>query len=643
MSFFTKAGQTGLLDELSAKRAQRLIQISAVTFIGLLLAAILAEGSTQAILGAGLLGFLLSAGMAAKGRIQLSASILLLDLFLLLSCLVWVSGGIRYLAMLGYPGLLIFAFVLGGAQVFAATLLAITLYSTLLAVLTVQGQFVIVLPDITYAHIVFVNIIFWVTGFGVFVLIRDMQRLMASLKKENQLSREREQTISELARRDQLTSLYNRRDAEKRFALLVQEARQKGNQLAVFFLDLDNFKPVNDSLGHAAGDLLLQQLSCRLQESLASDELLYRFGGDEFLLVHIGVPKADEQLQQILGERARQLLATVSIPMQIMEHSIVTTASIGVAIAPLHADGFTEISRLADMAMYEAKKRGRNSFCIYHQELGRASIDKFRLLKQMQHALDHELFELWYQPKICLASGKVVAAEALLRWPQADGSLIAPDAFIPLAEQSGMIGRMGRWVADQAIRDCAHWQAQGFRGIGVSVNVSPVQFRSGDLPGLINEQLQAAGLDAELLELELTESLLIDDSADTRAQLDQLTVLGLGLAIDDFGTGYSNISYLNRFPARRLKIDKTFIMPLAEAEADDSLVKAMLQIAASFGFQVVAEGVETEQCLQRLQALGCAEGQGYFWSPALPMEKWLEYLREHQSVVEAQVELGDQR
>lgn len=367
---------------------------------------------------------------------------------------------------------------------------------------------------------------------------------------------------------------------------------------------------MNDSLGHAAGDQLLQELSRRLEESRAPRELLYRFGGDEFLLVRTKLPREQEQWEDILQGRARQLLAAISEPVQIGQNTIVSTVSVGIAIAPLHSDNFAEICRLADLAMYEAKQRGRNAYCIYDEELGRASVDKFRMLKRTQEAIEQQEFELWYQPKVCLQSDRIIGAEALLRWPQLDGDFIAPDVFIPLAEESGQITALGAWVAGRAIADCADWQARGFENVGVSINVSSVQFRCGSLPDRIAEQLETTGLPARYLELELTESLLIDDSQGVEQQLLRLAQLGVGLAIDDFGTGYSNISYLNRFRAQRLKIDKSFIMPLADENANENLVKAMLQVAASLNFRVVAEGVETLACLERLRRLAVMRGRG---------------------------------
>ena len=525
MLFTSLASSLGAVEELAVGRSRRLLQISIATFVGLACAAAFAKGTTQLVLAGGLLGMLLCAGLTWRGYMQAGVAVLLGYMFILLSSLIWVSGGVRDLAMLGYPGLLVFAVILGNTYIFAGLLLAIILYCTLLAVLTVHGQFTMVLPEITYAHIFFVNIIFILTGFSVYILVKDVQALTVSLRKENARVRERETVITELARRDQLTGLFNRRDAEKRFMLMMEEAHREGCQLAVFFLDLDNFKPVNDSLGHAAGDQLLQELSRRLEESRAPRELLYRFGGDEFLLVRTKLPREQEQWEDILQGRARQLLAAISEPVQIGQNTIVSTVSVGIAIAPLHSDNFAEICRLADLAMYEAKQRGRNAYCIYDEELGRASVDKFRMLKRTQEAIEQQEFELWYQPKVCLQSDRIIGAEALLRWPQLDGDFIAPDEFIPLAEESGQITALGAWVAGRAIADCADWQARGFEDVGVSINVSSVQFRCGSLPDRIAEQLETTGLPARYLELELTESLLIDDSQGVEQQLLRLAQL----------------------------------------------------------------------------------------------------------------------
>jgi len=342
--FTSLASSLGAVEELAVGRSRRLLQISIATFVGLACAAAFAKGTTQLVLAGGLLGMLLCAGLTWRGYMQAGVAVLLGNMFILLSSLIWVSGGVRDLAMLGYPGLLVFAVILGNTYIFAGLLLAIILYCTLLAVLTVHGQFTMVLPEITYAHIFFVNIIFILTGFSVYILVKDVQALTVSLRKENARVRERETVITELARRDQLTGLFNRRDAEKRFMLMMEEAHREGCQLAVFFLDLDNFKPVNDSLGYADGDQLLQELSRRLEESRAPRELLYRFGGDEFLLVRTKLPREQEQWEDILQGRARQLLAAISEPVQIGQNTIVSTVSVGIAIAPLHSDNFAEIS-----------------------------------------------------------------------------------------------------------------------------------------------------------------------------------------------------------------------------------------------------------------------------------------------------------
>lgn len=615
-----------VLDTIAAKRAQRLLQISMVTLSGLLAAMVFASGATQPILFSGIIGLLFSSWFAWRKQTFKAAVILLSVLMLVLSVLVWVSGGIHDLAMLGYPGLLFMAALLGNATLFLGLLLLIVLYCSVLVVLTVQGSFVMVFPDVTYAHAVFISVIFLVTGFIVYMLALDLHRLMASLRAENARVKEREHTILQLANQDQLTQLPNRRFAEASFLERLNTSVQHQQTLAVFFLDLDNFKPVNDYLGHAAGDQLLRELAQRLQSICESQDTLCRFGGDEFLLFK-HLQETDEPLrQQVLEDTAQALLSTALEPFYIMENTIEISGSVGIAMAPTHGQTFAEVCRAADIAMYHAKSKGRNTYSLYHEELNRIKVDQFQLLRRLRQAIHTQELQVWYQPKVCLKTQRVLGAEALLRWPQADGSFIPPDVFIPLAESSGMIVELGEAVLRQACADCRLWQQQGFAGLKVAVNVSNVQFRNGTFPQRVVQILEEAGLAPEHLELEITESLLLVDEQDVLQQLQRLHATGIELFIDDFGTGYSNLSYLNRFNASCLKIDKSFVTHLASSQQDRVLVKAMLQMAQSLGLKIVAEGVEDQACLDVLLEMNCDYGQGYFWAAAMPLERWLVYL-----------------
>lgn len=613
---------------LTEQRSQRLFQIAIACFVALALASTVARGHIVPVLLTAMV-FLLGAGFLAwRGKTILAATVLLLDITIMLSVLVWQAGGIHDIGMLGFPGVLVLAAVLGSGYLFLGLLALILLYASLIIVFTVQGIFEVNMPTVTYAHLIYVNSILAVTGFSVYLLVRDLHNLMKSLKKENALARHREQQIIDLVNQDQLTGLPNRRFAENSFASLSEYANKNKQTLVVYFFDLDNFKPVNDSLGHAAGDEVLQQLASRLQKLVGKNDILSRFGGDEFIWLKVIDSKDEAELEKKIIANAQELLTTTLQPFFIMQHKIDITGSVGIAIAPQDGENFLELCRASDLAMYHAKTKGRNTYSFYYQDLGRVSIDRYQLLKAMRNALTDHQFEVWYQPKIDLSTNQVVSCEALIRWQQTDGSFISPERFIPVAESSGLITEIGQWVLEQACKDCMRWREQGFANVGVAVNVSIVQFRAGQLPQLVEAVLRKTGLPAQLLELELTESLLINDEDEVQQQINELNEMGVRLAIDDFGTGYSNLGYLRRFNARSLKIDKSFVLSLGVSERDEPLVKAMVQIAQSLGLNTIAEGVEDNEALHKLRALGCERGQGYLWSQALPMSSWLEFLRQ---------------
>lgn len=623
----TKAKE--IVFSLSKQRSQRILQIAIACFTAVGLASLVAKGSTQPILLTAMFFLLVASVLAWRGNSIVAASVLLLDMALMLSVLVWVSGGVHDIGMLGYPMVLVLAAILGNTLLFLGLLALILIYSSVVILLTVQGVFVMEFPEVTYAHMVYVNGILLVTGFGVYLLVRDLHTLMGSLREENALVKRREQQIVDLANQDQLTGLPNRRYAENSFPALVKYAQEHEKTLVVYFFDLDNFKPVNDSLGHAAGDELLKQLATRLKQIAGEGDVLARFGGDEFIWLKAVESNNEKEFEAKVIANAEGLLATALQSFFIMQNKIDITGSVGIAVAPRDGDNFLELCRTSDLAMYHAKTKGRNTYSFYYEDLNRVSVDRYQLLKAMRTALSNKQFEVWYQPKVDLNTNQIVACEALIRWPQQEGGFIGPDRFIPVAESSGMITEIGAWVLEQACLDCMHWREQGFSSVRVAVNVSYVQFRAGRLPQLVDSILRKAGLPAQMLELELTESLLINDDDEVQKQIDELNNMGVKLAIDDFGTGYSNLGYLRRFNARSLKIDKSFVMSLGVSDRDEPLVRAMIQIAQSLGLGTIAEGVEDEGALQKLRTLGCERGQGYYWSPAVPMDAWLKLLHQH--------------
>ena len=611
-----------LIQRFAQFRIRRLLQIASFTLVGLLIATFISHGITQVIFATGCLALLGAIAFAVKQQPLPAAYMLLWSMVIMLSVLSYTGAGMLDYALLGYPGLLMYAAILGSIRLFYLLLLFVLGSCSVLTWLTLTGHMVPHPQILSWYDLVFVFIIFIVTAVSVYLMVKDMRQLMQALQTENAKVKHSRAQIERQAHHDLLTNLPNRVYGERLFEQQLQFCRAQQLELALLFLDLDNFKPVNDALGHSAGDMLLTQLAERLRSALTENQYVVRFGGDEFLFL---IPCA--QRHQELGQLAGAIIAETIKPFEIMQTQIEVSGSLGIAVAPNDGDDFGTLCRKADLAMYKAKADGRNTFRFYDKTLDQANIDKFNLLQSMRLAIKARKFSLYYQPKVSLNTQHVTSIEALLRWPQPDGSYISPADFIPLAESSGVINELGAWVIYEACQTCARLRQQGFNHLTVAVNLSYVQFKKGKLLTLVTDALHQASLPASALELELTESLLIGDDEFVKSQLDALSQLGVTFAIDDFGTGYSNLGYLRSFNATVLKIDRSFIASLCQSERDEPLVKAIVQIASSLGLKTVAEGIENAETAKRLQLLGCDEGQGYYWAPALPEPRLLDYLR----------------
>ncbi|MEO9947377.1 EAL domain-containing protein [Paraglaciecola sp.] len=583
-----------------------------------------ARNITSVIFAIGFACLLISFTFAYKQKIMASAYILLSSLATMLFTLAITGAGLLDLAILGYPSLLILSAILGGVGLFLSLLTLTISLCILLAWLTFNGIITPHVPSLSWSHLIFILVIFIVTGFSVYVLVRDIKRLMLSLHKENTKVQQSQLKIQHLAHHDSLTNLPNRFYGEVLFNQSLEKCLKNQQKLALLFLDLDNFKPVNDVLGHAAGDQLLAELAQRLSKTMEPDQHLIRFGGDEFLIL---VPHKNGL--PYLTKLAKDLITVSSVVFDIQHNQVSVSASLGIACTSQDGTLFKQLCRKADIAMYKAKEAGRSTFHFYDNSMDKASDNKFKLLQTLRPAINQNQFSLYYQPIIDIKSGDVVTVEALLRWPQADGSLITPEQFIPLAESSGLINELGAWVIKEACRFCARQRKQGHPELRVAINLSVIQFRDGYLQNTIENALQDANLPPKALELELTESLLINDKNQIEKQLNELSQLGASIAIDDFGTGYSNLGYLREFNASKLKIDRSFITPLNNNNHDDSIVKAIINMASSLGLQTVAEGIEDEATLNKLITLGCDFGQGYYWSKPISEDDLSEYLTNH--------------
>jgi diguanylate cyclase (GGDEF)-like protein len=436
-----------------------------------------------------------------------------------------------------------------------------------------------------------------------------------------------------LAYYDVLTGLPNRRMFKDRLEQALLHASRQGSSVAVCFLDLDGFKRVNDTLGHSGGDRLLREVAGRLIASVRQtdsvtrggsedrDASISRLGGDEFtfLLSRIADPKD-------AGLVARRVVSSLSLPVYLGGHEIFTTASIGIAVAPLDGEDVDTLLANADTAMYCAKERGRNNYQFYSATMNAANERKIEVERCLRHALERDELSLHYQPVRDATTTTTTAAEALLRWNDRELGPVAPSEFIPIAEAAGLIGNMGSWVLRTACHQARAWQREGYRPIRMSVNVSGHQLKQ---PGFVDDLrlvLEESGLGAGHLELELTESTIMQDNDATNDVVRKIGELGVGLALDDFGTGYSSLSYLRRFAIDRVKIDRSFVSGIPDDADDMAVTMAIAAMAHHLLLGVVAEGVETEAQAQSLRELECEELQGYLFSPAVPAEEFVKFL-----------------
>ncbi|HEY5800417.1 MAG TPA: EAL domain-containing protein [Burkholderiaceae bacterium] len=429
--------------------------------------------------------------------------------------------------------------------------------------------------------------------------------------------------LNHLALHDNLTQLPNRILLEDRVEQAIASAQRSGKRLAVMFVDLDRFKIVNDTLGHHYGDKLLREVADRLRGTLRAEDTIARVGGDEFIVLAKELPDA-----QAAGQLADKIVASLSLPYLIDEQEQDISASVGISIFPDDGADLRTLMSNADSAMYHAKKMGRNNSQYFTPEMNQAASTRLELERSLRRAIEQEEFELYYQPKVDVASGNIGAMEALVRWRHPTRGIVSPMEFIPLAEELGLIIPLGAWVLMTACQQNKQWQLAGLPPMRVAVNLSAVQFRQRNLAEFVAQVLADTGLDPAWLELEVTESVVMQNAEDATETLMQLHGQGIHISIDDFGTGYSSLSYLKRFPLDTLKIDRSFVRDISSNPDDAAIVKSVIALAHSLRLKVIAEGVESVEQLEFLRALGCDEYQGYYNSKPLPAAGFEAMVRE---------------
>ncbi|WP_077047312.1 EAL domain-containing protein [Pseudomonas sp. KK4] len=417
--------------------------------------------------------------------------------------------------------------------------------------------------------------------------------------------------IEFLSQHDALTGLPNRTRLQEFLDGKLKASPTIEQPLVMLSLDLDRFKPVNDLLGHAAGDLVLNQVSNRLAECIRHGDLVARVGGDEFVLI-----LTDVNSQEEVEALCRRLIESIERPIEVDEQEVFVSTSIGIAMAPNDACEAAELLRYADIALYESKAAGRNTWRFYAGDMNAKIIERRRLESDLRFAIKHGELRLHFQPRFRIADGQMVGAEALVRWQHPERGLIQPDTFISIAEETGLILALSNWVMDTACRQAVRWPDPLF----LSINLSPSEFKRGNLIERVQKTLHDTGLDPARMELEITESVMLEDAAGALEVMHRLKRLGVRIAMDDFGTGYSSLSYLRTFPFDGLKIDRSFISRLAESDNDKSIIQAIVGLGKALSLTVTAEGIETAEHLQLLKAVACDEGQGYFLSEPLDFE-----------------------
>ena len=565
-----------------------------------------------------------------RGRYEAASILILGSATLALFGIMWRSDGLRDSSLLGYPVILIAAGQLLKPKQFWWLLAAMVLCVVGVGLGTLNGWRGATTPGTDVDRLTDSVTILVVNGMLVWFLAYDMQKALMGLRVQIARFRESEKNLTHLAQHDALTHLPNRVLGSELVEQAIASSTRHQQLVALLFVDLDNFKDVNDSVGHSAGDEFLKQVALRLRDAVRHADIVCRQGGDEFL---IGVTDISDT--QGIAQVAAQVLQRMQAPFHLRGLEILATCSIGIAVHPKDGATFEELLRHADLAMYQAKESGRNAYRFFDEEINTSIRENLHLISSLRQALAQNELVLHYQPVFDLGNNRLVGAEALVRWQNPKLGLVSPGLFIPAAEKSGLIVDIGQWVLQDACRQMQAWRQAGAPALMVAVNLSAVQFRRGDVEAVIEHALQQSGLDPTQLELEMTESTLIQDTDKFMQTLQRIKAMGIRLSIDDFGTGYSNLSYLQRFAVDKLKIDQSFVRRLLNGEKDVAMVSAIIHLAKSLNLTVTAEGVENVETRDALQRMDCDQAQGYWFAKPMPAAQFEAFWRAQLATPEA--------
>jgi len=559
--------------------------------------------------------------LAKKNKVEQAATVFFYVLTASATQFIWFNGGLYDEALLAYPCILIAAATVGNKKLFLQLLVIISLSVLLNGLVNDQLWYVNPHQKIDLSSAFLILVIIYLTSYIAWKMFTDFKRIVERLNAENSSALESQQQIENLMHHDALTGLPNRIMAKKIFQKIKSNANSAKKNIYLMYIDLDNFKMINDALSLQAGDALLIELSQRMFQLTQSHDSVCRITSDEFIII-IESTKSEEYVASL----AERIIEQVQKPFHYSNEEFICGCSIGITTTSTDGKTFDTLLKHADAAMHYSKSQGGNSFHFYNKAMNTHGHEYLSVVSDLRKAITQQQFVLMYQPKIDIKNNKVIGAEALIRWQHPQRGMIPPDDFIPQAEKSGLIVEIGDWVLDTACQQCKAWCKQELGDLTVAVNVSSKQFAKKDFYVKVENTLLNHKLSGSYLELEMTESMLIDNTDELRVILKNVHNLGVHLSIDDFGTGYSNLGYLKAFDIEYLKIDRSFIRDIQSNAKNKTLVRAIIQMAHGLEVKNIAEGVEDQETVNMLQQLECEIGQGYFWSKPLAADEFESFV-----------------
>ena len=559
-------------------------------------------------------------GFVSSDTTNIVSGMLLWTLTILASYQAWISNGLYGTAILAFPSLLIFANILSGRLMVYSLVGYMLLVFYFFAYAENSG---FIETSVTSSGSLFkkannLSLMLVMSGIGIGLATHRIKRVIKKLTEKIEKNDNMALEVNKLLAFDKLTGLPNETQCNQRLNKRAQKIQKSNDLYGFIILELTNFEWIYSSLGQSIADRIICYLADRLDMLHTDRSHLYRSSNNEFIYL-IQASDYDE-----ISEYCQQLIQAIARPFPVESFDIEMTSAIGVSILPFDGDNYQSLKQKAHAALTQAKNGQVNSFKFFEEEMESSINKRVKMVQELKKAIALQEFELFYQAKVDMKDQSIIGAEALIRWHKPGEGIISPLDFIPIAEESGLINEIGKWALEQACQDCKHWHEIGLENLSVAVNLSPVQFQRGNLPNIVLRALHNTGLQSKFLELEITESLFIDDSEFIKDQVCDISTKGVNIAIDDFGTGYSNLNYLTKFYAKILKVDMSFVKDMQASQSQENLVAAIIKMSAMMELENTAEGIEDQATYIKLKNMGCQHGQGYYWCRPIPNQEFIE-------------------